>query len=213
MNAHLLRFDKTKKLVFFDFETFNLNLSFQFNRPWQTGLLWAQGDKIIKTEEYWIKWQNCDLRIGAGAAAVTHYNQEEFDSKAVFAEECFENIYNALEEADYIVGQNTLGFDLYLVRDWWRMNGKPWRHLVDKFIDTNCIARGIKMNTPYKPGDNLLEYQYRTLAKKVKGMKTNLTALGKEYNIEHDYTSLHQALSDVELNFKVWRKLIFAIEI
>ena len=45
------------------------------------------------------------------------------------------------------------------------------------------------------------------MSKRVKGVKTNLTALGKEYNIDHNYDKLHDALVDLELNLKVWNKL------
>ena len=61
--------------------------------------------------------------------------------------------------------------------------------------------------------DNFLEYQYRSVAKRVKGVKTNLTAMGKAYNIEHDYDKLHNALVDLELNLKVWNKLKHQIDL
>ena len=61
--------------------------------------------------------------------------------------------------------------------------------------------------------DSLLEYQYRLSTKKKKGIKTNLTALGKEYDIDHDYKNLHNALVDLELNVKVWQKLKWKVEI
>jgi len=47
----------------------------------------------------------------------------------------------------------------------------------------------------------------------VKGVKTNLTAMGKHYNIEHDYSKLHNALVDLQLNLKVWNKLKWEIEL
>lgn len=213
MNAHLLRFDKTKKITIFDFETFNLNLSFNFNRPWQTGMLSFRGDEILKESEFWIKWEECDLKISPEAAAVTRFNQAEFDSRAVFSKNCFNPIYEEIESSDIIMGHNILGFDIFLIKGWWEANNKPWEHLVDKLIDTNCLARGLEMGNFYKQGENLLEYQYRTLAKKVKGIKTNLTAYGKKLNIDHDYDSLHEALSDVRLNYKVWQKIKYMVEL
>jgi len=47
----------------------------------------------------------------------------------------------------------------------------------------------------------------------VKGIKTNLTSLGKEYNIDHEYDKLHNAIVDLRLNLKVWNKLKYQIEI
>ena len=51
------------------------------------------------------------------------------------------------------------------------------------------------------------------MSKRVKGVRTNLTALGKEYNISHDYEKLHDALVDLELNLKVWNKLKWEIDL
>ena len=65
----------------------------------------------------------------------------------------------------------------------------------------------------YDKKDNFLEYQYRTVAKRVRGVKTNLTAMGKYYNIKHDYDKLHNALVDLQLNLKVWNKLKWEIDL
>lgn len=47
MDSHLLRFDKTKNIVFIDCETFNLCLNFCHNLPWQIAMIKSQGDKKI----------------------------------------------------------------------------------------------------------------------------------------------------------------------
>ena len=60
---------------------------------------------------------------------------------------------------------------------------------------------------------DFLEYQYKIMSRRVKGVRTNLTALGKEYNIDHNYDKLHDALVDLELNLKVWNKLKWEIEL
>ena len=82
-----------------------------------------------------------------------------------------------------------------------------------KFIDTNCVAKGVKMGLSYAPNDDLLAYQYKMYHKKQKGLKTNLTALGKEFEIGHDYDNLHNAIVDLKLNLKIWNKLKWQIEI
>ena len=82
-----------------------------------------------------------------------------------------------------------------------------------KIIDTLSIARGIKISEEYKPGDNFLEYQYKMINVIRKGMKTSLSALGKQYDIDHDYDNLHDALVDLELNIKVWNKLKWRLEL
>ena len=46
-----------------------------------------------------------------------------------------------------------------------------------------------------------------------KGLKTNLTALGKEYGIDVNYDNLHDSLEDVILTAKVFDKLKWQIQI
>ena len=46
-----------------------------------------------------------------------------------------------------------------------------------------------------------------------KGMRTNLAALGREYEIKHDDESLHDAVVDLELNVKVWNKIKWMVEL
>ena len=93
------------------------------------------------------------------------------------------------------------------------MMGKSASHLYEKMIDTHSIAKGYKLELPYKQGDSLLEYQYAAAHIRKKGVKTSLIALGKEFDIEHDYGKLHNALVDLELNLKVWNKLKWSVEI
>jgi hypothetical protein len=87
------------------------------------------------------------------------------------------------------------------------------KHLVNKFIDTNCLAKGIKYGIPKMAKESLIEYQYKLLHTYRKGIKTNLTALGKDYTIDHDYENLHNAIVDLDLNLKVWNKIKFQAEI
>ena len=58
-----------------------------------------------------------------------------------------------------------------------------------------------------------MEYQYRMSCQIRKTIKTNLSASGKEFGIEHDYDSLHDAIVDLKLNLKVWNKLKWQVEI
>jgi len=93
------------------------------------------------------------------------------------------------------------------------LKGKRIDHLVEKIIDTNCIAKGVKFPVEKMPNEDLIDYQYKLLHTRRRGVKTNQTALGKEYKIEHDYERLHDAIVDLELNLKIWNKLKFQIDI
>ena len=214
MDSHLLRYDNKKTLVFIDCETFNLCLNSCHNLPWQIAMIKVKGKKIIAKKDFYIKWDT-HLKISEGAARITRYNQTTVDKQGLPPEEVFPTIKDWLDNADYIVGHNILGFDIYLLKGYYEHMGEDYNDLTEKVLDTNCIARAEKFNVPYDKDsyDSLLEYQYKLLNKRQKGVKTNLTALGKEFEINHDYDKLHNALVDLELNIKVWDKLKWKVEI
>ena len=220
MDSHLIRFQE-KKFLFLDFETFNLNLNNEFNLPWQVATLYLEtksngNGKLITDElcrhDLYIKWDT-DLKIGEGARRITGYSETKFKSRCIPQEEAFEKIYNLCEECDYIVGHNVLGFDIYLLRDWYRVHGKEYKHLPFKVIDTLAFARSIAIDYSFaNSGSSLFEFQMKMLNVRKKGLKTSLGALGKSYSIDHDYEKLHDALVDLELNSKVWDKIKLQID-
>lgn len=212
MDDHLLRFQNNKMFVFIDFETLNLCLSFANNLPWQVAMIRSVAGKEVESKSFYIKWDT-HLQISDGAAKITRYSQTTVDKQGVTPDVAFKAMYNWLDSADYIVGHNILGFDLYLLRDYCKMMGKPYEHLTSKILDTNALAKSVKYDLPFKPTDRIMEHQYRLSNEYRKGIKTNLKALGKENNIEHDYETLHEALSDLRLNLKVWNCIKFHISI
>lgn len=210
----LLRFDKTKKLLMLDVETFSLCLSFVNNRFWQWGHIQIQGDKILLEEEFYVKWPDCDLKISEDAARITRYSQQIFDAKCVPENDIFNHIYDLIENSDYICGHNVLFFDLYLISEWYKMHGKNPRNLAGKIIDTNCLAKGLKIGYHFdRNKHSLLEYQYQLAHKRVKGVKTSLGFLAKEYDLKFDENTLHDALQDLRVNIQLWNKLKWSIEI
>ena len=212
MEDNFLRFDKDKEYVFIDCETFNLCLNSCHNLPWQIAMLKVKGDEKLAEKNFYIKWDT-KLEISADAARITRFNPKTLEKKGLTPEEVFPTIEDWLDNADYVVGHNIYGFDLYLIKDYYKYMGKSYRHLVNKIIDTNCIARGVKYGVHYKQDQDLTEYQYRMLHERRKGVKTNLTHMGKEFEINHDYDKLHDAIVDLELNLKVWNKLKWQIEL
>tara|TARA_R100001163_G_scaffold65538_1_gene63152 strand:- start:2911 stop:3576 length:666 start_codon:yes stop_codon:yes gene_type:complete len=220
MDEHLIRFQK-KKFLFLDFETFNLALHDSVNLPWQVATILIEtvqdeygnirNDEISRDDIY-LKWDS-DLKIGEGARRITGYTETKFRQKCIPEEEGFKTIYKQVEECDYLVGHNVLGFDIFLLRNWYRKHGKKYDHLPHKVIDTLSIARSINLEYSYKSNEmSLLDFQMKMLSIRKKGMKTSLGALGKSNNIEHDYAKLHDALVDLELNLKVWDKLKLQID-
>jgi len=212
MMENLLRFDKDKVYTFIDLETENLCLNFINNRPWQCGMIKVKGQEILGSKNIYIKWDK-PIQVGKEAAAITRFDPYKYARIAIHSSEAFVAIKEWLENCDYIVGHNVLNFDIYLIKEFYQLYNAPWQHLIEKIIDTNCIAKGIKYGIPYSSDLSLIEYQYKIVNERRKGIKTNLTSLGKEYNIDHNYETLHDALNDLHLNIKIWNKLKFQIAI
>ena len=156
----LLRYDKEKTFAFIDCETFNLCLNFCHNLPWQISMLKVNGDNISSSKDFYIKWDT-HLKIGAEAARITRYSQQTMDKKGVAPEDVYPTIKDWLDNADYIVGHNILGFDIYLIKGLYEYMGDDYSHLTAKVIDTNCIAKGMLTEKKYHKKDNFLEYQYQ----------------------------------------------------
>lgn len=213
MDNELLRFNKTSKFLFFDFETWNLCLSFSNNRMWQYSSLMLVEDNIVDEHDFYVKWPE-GIRISEDAARITKFDKIAYNKRAVPQEQVFLQFKKDMEEADFICGHNILGFDVYLAQEWFKLHGIKPPNIVAKMIDTAPLAKGLKNNTPYDPkACSLAEYMYKMYHLKIKGLKYSLELLGKEYKIDHDYTTLHDGLSDIKLNVKVWNKLKWQLEI
>ena len=118
MNDRLLRYDKKSVYVFIDCETLNLCLNSCHNLPWQIAMIKCQNGKsgpdseISDSKDFLIKWDT-KLKISDDAARITRFSQDKLDKLGKKPEEVFVTIREWLDESDYIVGHNVLGFDLY----------------------------------------------------------------------------------------------------
>jgi hypothetical protein len=118
------------------------------------------------------------------------------------------------DESSLIVGQNLLGFDVYMINIWRKKIGLNSDYsFVNRIIDTKSIATAIAKDIPPPSKDNLLSWQYRLLNHKEKGLKTSQLTLLKKYDIPHDAKRLHDAMYDIEMNFRIFRKQLFEIEL
>ena len=212
MDNELLRFNNKKNLVLVDFETENLCLHGEENLPWQAAMIKSVGGEAVDSKNFYVKWHR-ELKVSKEAARITRFSPTEHKKKALAIEDIFPTLKDWFNNADYIIGHNILGFDIYLMRYIYAYMGEDYTPLMPKIIDTNCIARGIKYGIFYKPQEDFLEYQYKIMHTRKKGCRTSLSFLGKEFKIEHDYSRLHDALVDLELNLKVWNQLKYQIEL
>ena len=210
MHESLLRFNKKQRYIVFDTETEGLNLV--TSRPWQVAWLIVEGDKIVSRNDKFIQWP--DLNVSEGAVKVTGFSRKEYEKKAESPSQVWGEFSSQLyNENNLIIGHNLLGFDVYMVNVWHKLMGMQADYsYLQRVIDTNSLAKAITKQIPVDK-DNFLPWQYRLINHKERGLKTSQAALLKKYNINHDPNRLHDALYDIEMNFKVFRKQLFELEI
>lgn len=210
MDESLLRFDKKQKYLVFDTETEGLNLI--RSRPWQVAWLVVEGDKILEKHDMFLDWPNLD--VSAGAAKITGFTMEEYNKRKENPRKVWEKFSEHLYDKDTrIVGQNLLGFDVYMVNIWRElMKLEADYSYVERIIDTRALAVAIAKDIPVDK-DDFISWQYRLINHRERKLKTSQAFLLKKYNIDHDPKRLHDALYDIEMNFKVFRKQLFDLEI
>lgn len=225
MDENLIRYRKDLNLLFFDFETYNLCLSFEKNKVFQASMVYREAVKPDKDVDILIKYPGDKFDIGEGAAKITGYWSKKIKrygyktlherrmSHGVDFPEAFETIESYMEKSHYIISHNGLGFDIPLLSEMYRLNDKSCRHLLGKFIDTNCLEKAIQLGFRKEPQDSLIEFQYKLYHKKAKGVKTNQLACCKKYGIEVDENQLHESLYDTQINAKIFEKIIWQLEI
>lgn len=210
---NLLRFNKDKTFTLIDFETESLCLYIPNNLPWEVAMLKIKGDDTLDTYVNYIKWDR-PFKVSMDAAKITGFNAELVLSKGVDYKAVIDKVVGWIESTDYVIFHNGLNFDIYFIYYFYKLAGKSIRGLMDRCIDTNALMKGIKLGIPYvPPKQSLLEYQYQMMHTIAKGVKTNLKACGQGFNIEHDYETLHSALSDIILNKKVFDKIKLQVDI
>ncbi len=210
VGSDLLRYNEAQKYLLLDVESEDLNLG--FTRPWQI----SYGLATIK-EILWVKTVYPlipDLHVSAAAAAITRFNKNDYLSKARPVQEICDELDTHLYSADnQVVWQNGLGFDAYVLRNLRREVGKSsdWSY-VERSLDTNALAKAYKKGwIPDKT--DLIGWQYKMISYREKGLKTNLEALGKEFQINCNYGQLHDAEADIRLMYEVFKQLVWKIEI
>lgn len=210
MNDHLLRYDRDQKYIIFDTETEGLNLV--KSKPWQAAWIVAQGNKIIKKYDKLIYWD--DLNVSKDAARITGFNQSYYEKNAEDPKKVWAEFSKYLYDDSYkIVGQNLLGFDVYMIDVWRKLIGEPLLNdYINRIIDTKAIATAIVKESPV-PTHDLIYWQYRWLNYRERGLKTSQLTLLKKYDIDFDARRLHDALYDIEMNFEIFHKQLYDIEL
>lgn len=210
----LLRYKKKQKFFLFDTETEGLNL--RFSRPWQFSYCIFDSYEVFETGDYYLWWD--DLDISDGAAIATKFNYTEYKKRAIDPMKALSIIDERLYDESMIpCGHKVLGFDIYIHNCLRRTLNKPsdysYLYRATPPLDTLILSKAYKASIP-PDRQNLLEWQFKMGTMRLpKGVKSTLTAMGKEFKIDFDENTLHNAANDVELNRQVLNNLIYKIEI
>ena len=208
----LLRDNYSQKYLFWDLETCSLNLLHN-NFPWSIAYIVYQNGNILEKHNHYIKWKN--LPISQVAAKKTRFNKEEYERKAEDPADVLNKFEKYLNDKSMISGyHNGTNFDSYVLKIWREaLSRKNDFSYMDTAIDTNCIAKAIKKGVKKITPEERKMMMFRFGNYVERGLKTNLAALGKEFNILVDFDSLHSAENDVVLTIKIFEKLKYLIEI
>lgn len=197
-----------------DTETESLNL--RYSRPWQ--IAWGVCDtkghfSSIKTRYIWFD----DLHVSDDAARITRFDYNVYKAGARPAREVYEEFKVDRDNPEYkVVWQNGLHFDCYVIATLERALGiEPvWPGYLLRSIDTNALIKAQQKGwlPDVSSPEAFLAWQYRAVEWHEKGLKSNLTHAAKARGIEHDYSTTHDAESDIRLMGKVWAKVLYELE-
>lgn len=211
--SNFLRYADNQKYICFDFETCGLNLVDKDNKPWQLSYLLAQGNNIYHSSDNYLWWE--DLKISSEAAIVTHFNREKYEKFAKDPLPILEEFEKYLYDPSFlIVGQNLLGFDIYIHNIYRRLLGKKSDFsYVDRIVDTKSLATAIKKNFRPQVNEKRITWLYKLCDFREKNLKTSALTLLKEYQIPFDENKLHDSMYDVEMTYKIFNKQIWQLDI
>lgn len=213
IGSHLLRYSD-RELVIFDFEANRVNL-LEDTLPFECAFFVANRKSVTSRQSYYLRWPN--YRISKDAARITRFNPEWVANgdDPEFVLEAFES--HTLNADRWIVGHSILGYDIGVWNLWREALGRKRTYeMLPRVIDTHLLARAWKENwrPPAPVGTpEFLAWQFKVAAAHRKGVKTNLTQMCKDLQIEIDESKTHGGSYDLEMNVQVYWKLIWLLEV
>jgi DNA polymerase III epsilon subunit-like protein len=207
----LLRFKFDQKYVIFDTETEGLNLV--TSKPWQLAWIEATGKKVTKKQNRFLMWD--DLNVSEDAAKVTGFKYEDYAKQAEDPFTVYKEFMDLISQDDIIiVGQNLLGYDIYILGVIARKLGIDIDYsFVSRIFDTKAIATALNKGNKTPDKDDFIAWQIKWLHYRERGLKTNQKHLLEYYDIKFNEKKLHDALYDIEMNFEIFLKQIWELDI
>lgn len=187
--------------IVFDTETEGLNL--HSSKPWQLGWLKCKGNKVIERHDRWIDFKG--LKVNKLIRRLTGFTDQDYSSK----KEPLLNVLSDFEKELYdpnnmVIGQNLLGFDVYMVAEMQRMAGKKVDYsYLPRIYDTRALGKAVRESID-KPSDGFLSWQYKMMNDRTLKSRVSQKELLKYFGIEFEEEKLHNAMYDIEKCFEVF---------
>ena len=193
-----------QKYLVFDTETEGLNLF--SSKTWQLSWIVCQGDKVLETHDEFIAHK--ELNIPKVVKKLTGFNWDIYNSKARSLDAVWNKFEKYLFDPQYIiVGQNLLGFDVYMISILQRLLGQqPDYSYLSRIYDTRALGKAYREELQ-KPKRDLLSWQYKIINDRSLKAKASQNQLLKFFDIDFDEEKLHDALYDIQMCYKVFLKL------
>lgn len=199
-----------QKLICYDVETSGLNLF--YDKPWQVSWIVAEGNKTIKEYDLYVDYDN--LQLSDFIKKLTGFNQHKYDQEKQPLKDVWAELKKYLLDPEYIVvGQNLLGFDVYMVAIMQRLLGeRPDYSYLSRIYDTRALGKAYRENIR-KPKSDFLGWQYKLMHDRSLKSKVSQLQLLKLFDINFDEKKLHNSLYDVKMCFEVFKKLKKELEL
>jgi len=193
-----------QKYLVFDTETEGLNLF--SSKTWQLSWIVCQGNKILETHDEFIIHK--ELNIPEVVKKITGFNWDTYNRKAKPLDEVWNKFEKYIFDPQYIVvGQNLLGFDVYMLAVLQRLLGQePEYSYLPRILDTRALGKAYREELE-RPKGNLLSWQYKIINDRSLKAKVSQNQLLKFFDIEFDESKLHNALYDIKMCYQIFLKL------
>ena len=193
-----------QKYLVFDTETEGLNLF--SSKTWQLSWIVCQGNKVLETHDEFIVHK--ELNIPEVVKKLTGFNWDTYNRKAKPLDQVWSKFEKYIFDPQYIVvGQNLLGFDVYMLAILQRLLGQePDYSYLPRIYDTRALGKAYREELD-RPKGNLLSWQYKIINDRSLKAKVSQNQLLKFFDIEFDENKLHNALYDIQMCYQIFLKL------